>query len=139
MISRPFRSKRFDLLWTNRRHAEPMQVEVSHRDGWTVNLEFVWDTPKQMYVRPTGDTDERHVAQAELTPVFIPATSGISRDEPFYVRDEYLDLIIGQAKPGEILRNILVRAANAGEAWGQLVELVRELFGYELLVPQVGP
>ena len=127
-----------DLLWTNRRHAEPMQVEVTHRAGWTVNMEFSWDTPEQMYVRPTGGTDENHVAQAGLKPVFIPATSGISRDEPFYARDEYLDLVIGQAKPGEVLRNILVRAANVGEAWGQLVELVRELFGYELLVPQVG-
>jgi len=128
----------FDLVWTNRRHAEDIQIEVTHRDGWRVKLEFVWDTPEQMYVRPTDDTDEAHVAQAQLRPVFIPATSGISRDEPFYVRDEYLDLVIGQAKPGDILRNILVRASTTGEAWPKLTALVRELFGYELLVPQVG-
>jgi hypothetical protein len=130
--------KALDLIWTNRRHANDIEIEVTHRDGWRVNLEFVWDTREQMYVRPTGDTDEAHVAQARLNPVFIPATSGISRDEPYYARDEYLDLIIGQAKPGDILRNILVRASNSGEAWQKLVSLVKELFGYELIVPRVG-
>ncbi len=127
-----------DLIWTNRRHADNIEIEVTHRDGWKVNLEFVWDTREQMFVRPTNETAEEHVAQGGLSPVFIPATSGISREEPFYARDEYLDLVIGQAKPGEILRNILVRAGNSGEAWQKLVTIVRELFGYELSVPQVG-
>jgi predicted ATPase len=127
-----------DLIWTNRRRHDDIQIEVTHRDGWVVNLEFVWDTPEQMFVRPTGATAEDAVAQGGLNPVFIPATSGISRDEPFYVRDEYLDLVIGQAKPGEILRNILVRASNSGEAWQKLVAIVQDLFGYELAVPQVG-
>ena len=131
----PVRS--LDLLWTARRHGEPIEIGVTHRDGWTVTMEFAWDTAEQMYVRPTGDTSEADLARAELTPVFIPATSGVSREEPFY-QDQYLNLVVGQSRPGDVLRNILVRAQASGEAWQRLTEMVRELFGYELLVPQVG-
>lgn len=130
--------KTLDLIWTNRSQHDPIQIEVTHRDGWRLAMEIQWDTPEQMYVRPTNNTDEDSVTRANLNPVFIPATSGISRDEPFYAREEYLDLVIGQAKPGEILRNILVRASNSGETWEKLTSLVKELFGYQLLVPQVG-
>ena len=127
-----------DLLWKDRTHSGCMEIELTHHEGWAINMEFEWDTAEQMYVRPSSRVSKEHLAQAELRPVFIPATSGVSREEPYYVREEYLDLVLGQGKPGEVLRNILVRAQAAGEAWSRLVPLVRELFGYELLVPHVG-
>jgi hypothetical protein len=126
-----------DLLWTERRHGQPIEIEVTHRDGWTITMTFVWDTAEQMYVRPLANTTEADIERADVRPVFIPATSGVSREEPFY-QDAFLNLVIGQSRPGDVLRNILVRAQAAGEAWAQLQEVVQDLFGYELLVPQVG-
>ncbi len=125
-----------DLLWHNRSHAATMEIAVTHTSGWTVTMEFLWDTSEQMYVRPTSATSEADLAQATLVPVFVPATSGVTRDEPFH-QDPYIALIIGQARPGDVLRNILVRASNKGEVWTKLVQIVRELFGYELQVPNV--
>lgn len=123
-----------DLLWHDRSHAATMEVAVTHTSGWTVTMEFVWDTSEQMYVRPTAGTTDAHLAAATLDPVFVPATSGVMREEPLH-QDPYVALILGQARPGDVLRNILVRASNKGEAWTRLVQVVRELFGYELQVP----
>ncbi len=126
-----------DLIWTNREHRNPVQVEITDSAGWAVAMEFVWDTPEQMYVRPSATTDETHVEQAALSPIFIPATSGIQRDEPQHY-PAYLELQIGQARPGDVLRNMLVHAQGIGNVWEKLCAVVQELFGYELQVPRIG-
>jgi hypothetical protein len=123
-----------DLLWHNRSCASTMEISVTHTSGWTVTMEFIWDTSEQMYVRPAAATSDDDLARASLSPVFVPATSGVLRDEPLH-QDPYIALIIGQARPGDVIRNILVRASARGEGWTKLVEVVKELFGYELQVP----
>ncbi len=123
-----------DLLWRDRRHDTAMEIAVRHTDGWTVTMEFVWDTAEQMYVRPKADTSDADLAAAKVRPVFIPAASGVVRDEPLST-DPYVDLVIGQARPGDVLRNVLVRARDKGEVWGKLTSVVKDLFGYELQAP----
>jgi hypothetical protein len=46
-----------------------------------------------------------------------------------------LDQLLGQGKPGEIIRNLLVEANQTEEAWKGLVESIQCLFGYEILPP----
>lgn len=123
-----------DLLWHNRSREGTIEITVTHSSGWTVAMEFMWDTSEQMYVRPTAGTTDPHLAVAKLDPVFVPATTGVTREEPFH-QDPYVALILGQARPGDVLRNILVRASNHGEAWTKLALVVKELFGYQLQVP----
>jgi predicted ATPase len=128
-----------DMLWHNRSHAATMEVAVTHTSGWTVAMEFLWDTSEQMFVRPTAGTTDDDLAAATVNPVFVPATSGVMREEPLH-QDPYVALILGQARPGEVLRNILVRASTKGEVWTKLAQIVRDLFGYELQAPNAtGP
>jgi ATPase subunit of ABC transporter with duplicated ATPase domains len=60
-------------------------------------------------------------------------------DEPVYQKPK-LDHLLGQAKPGEVLRNLLVEVSSSERAWQALTESIRRLFGFELLPPDAsGP
>ncbi len=67
--------------------------------------------------------------------VHIPSFSGISSEEPIHAR-EYQDWLIGQGKPGDILRNLLVEVYKKEENWKRLKSEIRDIFGYSLLPPQ---
>ena len=76
----------------------------------------------------------------QLNIVHVPPLSGIERDEPR--RDRGMqDLLVGQGRPGEILRNLLLEIAeNADEeGWLALQEHVRDLFRIELSKPSYSP
>jgi hypothetical protein len=60
--------------------------------------------------------------------------TGLMIDEPVYQRPK-LDHTLGQARPGEVLRNLLVEASLSDSAWPALSGSIQRLFGYELLVP----
>ena len=46
-------------------------------------------------------------------------------------------MLVGQGKAGDILRNLLLEVAEAGDGndWQRLVEIVSDVFGYRLLKP----
>jgi hypothetical protein len=77
-------------------------------------MELMADSTEQVYVRPLYSVDPSDVHSAKLNTVFVPPMTGLSVDEPVYTRPKVNDLL-GQAKPGEALRNLLVEA-NATEA-----------------------
>jgi ABC-type cobalamin transport system ATPase subunit len=125
----------FDLLWTDREHrGKTIEVEVQSTRGWMVTMELLADSSEQTYVRPKPDAEPATVRSADLKTVFVPAMSGLSTAEPVYQRPK-LDQLLGQGKPGEILRNLLVEANRSETAWPALQESIRRLFGYELLPP----
>ncbi len=126
-----------DLLWHGRRHDKAMEIVVRDSTGWVVTMSFEWDTAEQMYVRPTADTLAADLERASVKPVFVPATNGLDPKETLY-NDQYVEMLIAQARPGDVLRNILQRASLTGEVWSKVSGVVKELFGYELQVPQVG-
>jgi hypothetical protein len=65
--------------------------------------------------------------------------TGLSIEEPVYTPPK-LDQLLGQGRPGEMLRNVLVGAHRAGETWERLRGSIRRLFGYELVPPDdTGP
>jgi hypothetical protein len=66
--------------------------------------------------------------------VFVPPMTGLSTDEPVY-QPPKIDQLLGQAKPGEVLRNLLVQAHQSATAWAALQESIKRLFGYDILPP----
>lgn len=126
--------RQFDLLWNDRsyRREAPIEIEIS-TDDWSVRMELKADTTEQIYVRPVG-ADPETLRRAALSPVFVPAMSGLSVDEPVYQRAK-VDQLLALAKPGEVLRNLLLEAHSRGEAWEDLTRSIRTLFHFVLLPP----
>jgi hypothetical protein len=60
--------------------------------------------------------------------------TGLTTEEPVYQKPK-LDLLMGQARPGEVLRNLLVEANQLENAWNRLLQSIQALFGYILLPP----
>jgi len=131
----PLRS--FDLLWSERKYTGSMEIAV-HTGDWAITMEFLADSTEQIYVRPKPDVEPASARAATLSTAFVPAMTGLGTEEPLYARRETLDALLGQAKPGDILRNLLVEASHNDAAWRALTEAIRRLFGLELLPPEVG-
>ena len=112
-------------------------------EPWTCGMEFQYGNRDLMYARPRGARSlDREAIQKfpplsaqELGIVHVPPLSGIERDEPR--RDRGMqDLLVGQGRPGEILRNFLLEIAEKDdESWQELSGHLRDLFQIELVKP----
>ena len=152
--------REMSLLWEDRRVTDSrgmsgprrlIEIVVEGRkDGedWTCGIELQYANPELVYARPL---DARHSdrealrnfpppAAKELNIVHVPPLSGIERDEPRRERGMQ-DLLVGQGRPGEILRNLLWEIAESGspESWNELTEHIRNLFRIDLLKPDYSP
>ncbi len=123
----------FEFLWNQRRYDGLIEIEVQSKD-WSLTLELIADSTEQIYVRPKTSTDPEVARNAVLEVAYVPPMSGLSTEEPVYQRP-YLEQRLGQARPGEILRNLLLEAHASGEAWRNLQESIYMLFGYVLRPP----
>ena len=128
----PVPLRAFDLLWRNRQYRGAIAIEI-RTDDWALKMTLEADSTEQIYVRP-APVDPEIVRRVALTTAFVPPMTGLSVDEPVYTRPK-LDQLLGQGKPGEMLRNLLVNAHEAGEGWVRLQDSIRRLFGYELVPP----
>jgi hypothetical protein len=125
----------FDLLWNERSYSGPIEVEITSLGGPTIGMEFISDSTEQIYVRPQRSTDQDVLLRDDLLEtIYVPPMTGLSIDEPVYRRPK-LDQLLGQGKPGDIIRNLLVEAHLSEEAWPALTKSIERLFGYELLPP----
>ncbi len=127
--------REFDLLWCEKTTGSPIEIEIQDEVGWTVVMELRYDSTEQMRVRPTAATSFEDLQKAKLDAVYIPPMTGLIAEEPRYANPSYLDTLLGQGRPGEILRNLLVQARDQGEAWRELEDSIKRLFGYEILLP----
>ena len=129
----------FDLLWRERQYKGTVEIEIRSRDGWALPMELLADSTEQIYVRPRSDVSSAVARDASLQTVFVPAMSGLSVEEPVYQAPK-VGQLLGQAKPGEVLRNLLVQASQSQQAWDRLQEAINRLFRFELLAPDAtGP
>ncbi|MGH9425832.1 MAG: ATP-dependent nuclease [Terriglobia bacterium] len=134
----------FDLLWNRRsytRNTNPIEIEVQTGLGKRVAVELIPDSTEQIYVRPKPDADiELIKSSPEMGGmVYVPPMTGLSTQEPVYTRPK-LNQLLGQGKPGDVIRNLLVEAHQSEEAWAKLTESIRKIFGYDLLPPDAsGP
>jgi predicted ATPase len=126
----PLRS--FDLLWRNRGYTGAIKITVTTDEWQAVTMRFEADSTEQIYVRPSAIEPAR-IRAASLTTAFVPSMSGLGIDEPVYQRPK-LDQLLGQGKPGDMLRNLLVEA-NRSAGWEGLRDSIRRLFGYTLEAP----
>lgn len=147
-------------LWEDRRTTvegkpgRPRKIEIvvegetgngDNKKSWVCGLEFEYANAELVYVRPLNAKNLSreeilHFPPSEaehLAIVHIPPMSGIERDEPRRERG-LQDLLIGQGRPGEILRNLLWEiATKAGNRrnWEALSKHIKDLFGITLLSP----
>jgi len=127
--------REFDLLWCSKTTSDPIEIEIQDEAGWTVAMELRYDSTEQMSVRPTAAISPDALHKAKLDAVYIPPMTGLTAEEPLYARQDYLDTLLGQGRPGEVLRNLLTLAHRQGEAWRELEGSIHRLFGYEILPP----
>ncbi len=133
----PLRS--FDLLWIDRLYSarNTVEVEIGHRDGWSVTMEFKADSTEQIYVRPRADAPTETLRELDLGVVFVPPMTGMGIDEPVF-QPPKIEQLLGLGRPGEVLRNLLAEASLDESAWDALQASMVKLFGYILLPPDTG-
>ena len=152
--------REMNLLWEGRKVTGPSGMSGARRlieivvegrscEGpWTCGIELQYTNPEMLYARPKGARDLSRDAILEFPPeparsldvVHVPPLSGIERDEPRRHRGMQ-DLLVGQGRPGEILRNLLweVTAAEDRAPWQELAKHVYDLFRIELVEPVYSP
>ena len=147
--------REMDLLWTDRStalHKDELQngqklgvprvlkvsVKGSNAKGdWSLALEFIYRYPDLIHVRPAKETPVDPVLEAvrDLQVVHVPPFSGIGAEETGYDK-AYQDLLIGQGKPGDILRNLLLEVhREKPDEWRALCGDIADMSGYQLLPP----
>lgn len=147
--------REMDLLWTGtdtalkKNECSPEQKPGQHRvlticveackgnTSWELAFEFRRMSTELVYVRPAPEHLEQvSRAASEINVVHVPPFSGIGSEETRYDRP-YQDLLIGQGKPGDILRNLLLEVYQSSDetAWKSLCRQIEEVFGYRLKSP----
>ena len=151
----PVPLRAMNLLWEQRSvffsPGKPRRIEIEvagQTDGrkWSCGMEFHYHSPEVMYVRPLGAkkmTADQFgafppVAARDLDVIYVPALSGIARDEQRH-DPGMQDLLIGQGRPGEVLRNLLLEIADDPAAWTTFAEDIRSLFNIRLKEPIYTP
>jgi len=149
--------REMNLLWTGRATAYSREDDPNTKPGqpklvaigiegresggssWHVNVALRYSSREQIYIKlldkdgkPLTELPEGAV-QAQV--VHIPPFSGIGAEETKYDHG-YQNLLIGQGKPGDILRNLLLEIfQQSKENWKQLKQDIKELFDCEILDP----
>jgi ABC-type branched-subunit amino acid transport system ATPase component len=139
----PVRS--LDLLWTGRSvgrrrdKAKPplIQIIVEGSEGtepWRWGMELQYQSSELLYCRamePGAVPDPVR----RLTVVHVPPLGGVQTDEE--KREPGIqDRLIGEGRPGEILRNLLLQVHETRpDQWDELVKAMREMFQITLLPP----
>lgn len=129
--------RQFDLLWCERKTGQAIEIQLEFDHAAPVNMEIWHDTTEQVKVHPSASAEPSALRSLALSTVFVPPMTGLSREEPLYARDETVNGLLAQGRPGEVLRNLLVKAHQSA-AWPKLTEAMRRLFNYELQPPVVG-
>ena len=148
--------QRFNLLWTDastslrkdegggRGAATPrvMLITLDGRDSdgttWTHGMEFRYASSESVHAKPadsnTISADVLKIVDA-IKVVYVPSFSGIETEEKVHT-PEYQDWLVGQGKPGDIIRNLLAETSRIDWEWKKLQQDVETMFGYRLLKPQ---
>ena len=134
----------FDLLWHKRKAKHPIVITVTfslRAESQSVSVEILPDSTEQVYMRPSKDTapDALRLSAQFPKPVLVPAMTGLSTYEPVY-QPAKISHLLGQGKPGDALRNLLLEVNEDKAAWARLTAAIQDLFGHELLPPDAdGP
>lgn len=148
--------REMNLLWQDRKISEkvgntnPLRLIKINVEGcedgqeWQCGIEIQYHSPESAHIRPLhGKTlDQETIKQfppaavQDLSIVHVPPLSGIERDEERRERGAQ-DLLIGQGRPGQILRNLLWEISEKEDKsdWDNLSRHINELFEIKLSQP----
>lgn len=125
-----------------------IEIEVAFEDEQkhelTAGIRLQYAGREMVYIRPVklDDRDiENMVKVAEsLSIVHVPPFSGLETEESRHDIG-FQNVLIGQGRPGEILRNLLLEIWSKADKddWNRLCEHIANLFGYKLLEPRYVP
>jgi predicted ATPase len=139
-ISRPTFSavplRSFDLLWNERAYGGNIDIEVLLTSGENIVMEISADSTEQVFVRPHKAVQAGALLNFDMDVVYLGTVGGLSTRE-FVLQPDAIETLLGEQKPGEVIRNLLLQASK-GQSWERLTGAVKRLFGVELLVPQQG-
>lgn len=113
-------------------------AEAADGEDWALGFELKYQSSEQVYVRPSiQDAGMLERIRSATAIVHVPPFSGIGVNEPRHDRP-YQDLLVGQGKAGDILRNLLLELyeSRAESGWMQLCKDIDEIFGFELVPPK---
>jgi len=148
--------REFSLLWTDtstalakrelgdgQRQGTPRVMMITlegEAEGspWKLTMEFRYANSELVYAKPSAEQmDDVPKAAQDLNVVHVPPFSGIGAEET-RLDPPYQQLLIGQGKAGDILRNLLWELHSQPDptGWAELVSDVKDIFGYTLLQPQ---
>ncbi len=152
--------REMSLLWENRKVTGPKGMSGRRRlieinlegeikgQKWNCGIEIQYMNSELIYARPKGTKELGLDAIKQFPPeaakslniVHVPPLSGIDLDEPR--RDRGMqDLLVGQGRPGEVLRNLLWEIAENKDVllWQKLQKHIHDLFQIELIKPSYSP
>ena len=104
----------------------------NNNNKWELKLRFYYANPEVVYAKPLSKIPPE---LPENNIVYIPSFSGIAVQEPIHA-EAYQQWLIGQGKPGDIIRNLLLEISKDETKWKKLNAEIKDIFGYELLKPQ---
>ncbi|MDA8239706.1 MAG: AAA family ATPase [Nitrospiraceae bacterium] len=118
-----------------------MKISVEGRTQavpWELSFEFRYQSSEQIYVKPAQEhLESLPNALKEFGVVHVPPFSGIGAEETRYDRP-YQDMLIGQGKAGDILRNLLLEIHKKEDksSWTSFSREIETIFGYKLSAPE---
>jgi ABC-type taurine transport system ATPase subunit len=121
-------------------------VEGVTRDKtWKCGLEFDYANDQSFYCRPIHSGHEAEhermyipLEAAEVRVAFLPPMSGLAANET-RLDPGAINVRLGEGRTAEVLRNLcslVVRGKKGDEAWRNIVERIKELFGITLDKPE---
>jgi len=111
---------------------------------WSLTVTLRYANKEQIYVKLADDQGkpltEIPAGAKDIKIVHVPPFSGIGAEETG-LQLGYQNRLVGQGKPGDILRNLMLEVYRADKEkntglWKMLVNDVEGLFGYRLKEPQ---
>ncbi len=147
--------REMNLLWTDRSTAlskeeltqgqklgtpRKMKIELRGRSPekeWSLAFEFTYRYPDLIHAKPSDETPIDPIINKieNFQVIHVPPFSGIGAEETRYDL-AYQELLIGQGKPGDILRNLLLEVyKEKPDEWADLCRVIEDIFGYRLLPP----
>lgn len=154
--------REMNLLWFDRdtaysegekegvRAGQPKLVAITlygrdfQGNEWSLAVTLRYANKEQIYVRLADDkgnpVTEIPTGAKEIQIVHVPPFSGIGAEETG-LQLGYQNRLVGQGKPGDILRNLLLEVYRTDKErgtglWKTVVSDVEGLFGYRLKEPQ---
>lgn len=113
---------------------------IDNGQSWLADLEFDYANEESFYCRSRlaadGTRKEVPASAADLRLAYLPPMSGLAANET-RLDEGAIGVRIGEGRTAEVLRNLCWQAQQRNaQAWSQIVERMRSLFGVALDNPE---